>query len=95
MRSLSEPRRKVQLANIIQLPKEELKLATTQSGSEAGGVHPLNPSAFVAVRDWAVEADGAPIEHWIYVPPHMATARETVAWTFGMSEHEYRPMRET
>jgi hypothetical protein len=55
----------------------------------------LDPSAFVAVRDRAVEADGATIEHWICVPPHMATAREAVAWTFGMNEHEYRPMRET
>jgi len=55
----------------------------------------LDPSAFVAVRDRAVQADGAPIEHWICVPPHMATAREAVAWTFGMSEHEYRPIRET
>jgi hypothetical protein len=55
----------------------------------------LDPNAFVAVRDRAVEADGAPIEHWICVPPHMATAREAVAWTFGMSEQEYRPMRET
>jgi hypothetical protein len=55
----------------------------------------LDPSAFVAVHDRAVEADGAPIEHWICVPPHMATAREAVAWTFGMSEHEYRPIRET
>jgi hypothetical protein len=36
-------------------------------------------SAFVAVRDQAVEADGAPIEHRISVPPHMATAREAVA----------------
>jgi hypothetical protein len=55
----------------------------------------LDPSAFVAVRDRSVEADGAPIEHWICVPPHVATAREAVAWTFGMSEHEYRPTRET
>jgi hypothetical protein len=55
----------------------------------------LVPSAFVAVHDRAVEADGAPIEHWIGVPPHTATAREAVAWTFGMSEQEYQPMQET
>jgi hypothetical protein len=55
----------------------------------------LDPCVFVAVRDQAVEADGAAIEHWICVPPHMATGREAVGWSFGMGEQEYRPMRET
>ncbi|MGD0109303.1 MAG: DUF6745 domain-containing protein [Rhodopila sp.] len=55
----------------------------------------LAPSVFVAVHDRAVEADGTAIEHWICVPPHMATAHEAVAWTFGMSEQAYRPARET
>jgi hypothetical protein len=55
----------------------------------------LSPSVFVVVRDCAVEADGTVIEHWICVPPHMVTAREAVAWTFGMTEQAYRPVRET
>jgi hypothetical protein len=55
----------------------------------------LSPSVFVVVRDCAVEADGTVVEHWICVPPHMATAREAVAWTFGMTEQAYRPVRET
>jgi hypothetical protein len=55
----------------------------------------LDPIAFVAVHDRAVGADGALIEHWICVPPHMATAREAVAWTFGMSEQDYQPLWET
>jgi hypothetical protein len=55
----------------------------------------VSPSVFVAVHDCAVEADGTVIEHWICVPPHMATAREAVAWTFGMNEQAYRPVRET
>lgn len=53
------------------------------------------PSAFVAVRDRVLDADGAPLEHWIAVPPHMVTAREAVAWSFGLSEEAYRPAKET
>jgi hypothetical protein len=29
------------------------------------------------------------------VPPHVATAREAVAWTFGLTEQEYAPATET
>ena len=39
--------------------------------------------------------DGAPHVHWLPVPPHVATAREAVAWTFGKSERDYRPIIET
>jgi hypothetical protein len=53
-----------------------------------------DPSTFVAVRDRVLDADGTPLEHWIAVPPHIATAREAVAWSFGMNEAEYRPVRE-
>lgn len=53
-----------------------------------------DPSTFVAVWDQVLGADGAPVEHWISVPPHVATAREAVAWSFGLSEAEYRPSRE-
>jgi hypothetical protein len=49
------------------------------------------PSAFVAVRDPVLGPDGSPLGHWISVPPHMATAREAVAWTFGMAAAEYGP----
>ncbi|MBL6081803.1 hypothetical protein JMJ56_27855 [Belnapia sp. T18] len=52
------------------------------------------PSTFVAVRDRVLGADGTPLEHWIAVPPHAATAREAVAWSFGMGETEYQPARE-
>jgi hypothetical protein len=53
-----------------------------------------DPSAFVAVEDRVLGPDGAPLEHWIGVPPHVATAREAVAWSFGMGEADYRPARE-
>jgi hypothetical protein len=53
-----------------------------------------DPSVFVAVRDGLPASDGTEPEHWISVPPHVATAREAVAWSFGLSEAEYRSSRE-
>ncbi|MFC7544625.1 DUF6745 domain-containing protein [Siccirubricoccus deserti] len=41
------------------------------------------------------EGGRLPQEHWISVPPHIATAREALAWSFEMSEAEYQPRRET
>ncbi|MBC4019362.1 DUF6745 domain-containing protein [Siccirubricoccus deserti] len=49
-----------------------------------------DPSVFVAVHDRGLGPDGTPLEHWISVPPHVATAREAVACSFGMNEGEYR-----
>ena len=53
------------------------------------------PLALVKVRDASPAADGAHREHWLSVPPHVATAREAVAWTFGMSESVYIPSAES
>jgi hypothetical protein len=50
-----------------------------------------NPLAFVKVRDASPGPDGVHREHWLSVPPHVATAREAVAWTFGMSESAHSP----
>jgi hypothetical protein len=76
----------------------------------AGGIRPVQedsfgelymigpeqtPLAFVRVRDASPTATGVHQEHWLSVPPHVATAREAVAWTFGMSESAYAPADES
>jgi hypothetical protein len=33
--------------------------------------------------------------YYLRVPPNIQTAAEAVAWTFGLSENEYRPVQET
>lgn len=75
-----------------------LRLRPVQEDA-AGQLHQLgrreDPSVFVAVRDRVLGADGSPVEHWISVPPHVATAREAVAWSFGLGEADYEPSRET
>jgi len=53
-----------------------------------------DPSLFVAVWDAVLDSNGQPLEHWLSVPPHTATAAEGVAWSFGLDEAAYRPVRE-
>lgn len=53
------------------------------------------PSALVRVIDQARHADGGERVHWLPVPPHLATAHEAVAWTFGKAPGAYRPSHET
>jgi hypothetical protein len=56
---------------------------------------PLDPLAFVRVMDASPGPDGTAPRHWLSVPPHVATAREAVAWTFGLAEQDYAPAAET
>lgn len=56
---------------------------------------PLTPTALVRVEDTVPDEHGRPRVHWLPVPPHVATAHEAVAWTFGKSERDYRPVVET
>jgi hypothetical protein len=47
------------------------------------------------VTDATPDPEGAERLHWLSVPPQVATAREAVAWTFGLTEQEYAPAAET
>jgi hypothetical protein len=49
----------------------------------------------VKVINSTAEPDGTFKEYFLRVPPQMKTAREAVAWSFGLSEAEYKPDIET
>lgn len=49
----------------------------------------------VRVTNSTPEPDGTFKEYFLSVPPTMTRARQAVAWTFGMAEHEYCPMVQT
>jgi hypothetical protein len=51
--------------------------------------------AMVEVRNATPEPDGTRRTYLLTVPPDITTAREAVAWTFGMTASEYRPAVET
>ncbi|WP_406402252.1 DUF6745 domain-containing protein [Streptomyces uncialis] len=49
----------------------------------------------VEVVNSTPEPDGTSRTYWLRVPPATATAREGVAWTFGLSAETYTPLRQT
>jgi uncharacterized protein DUF6745 len=49
----------------------------------------------VEVRNSTPEPDGSHKRYWLRVPPEVHTAREAVAWTFGLSADSYQPVIET
>lgn len=53
------------------------------------------PLAMVEVVNSTPEPDGTHRTYWLRVPPGTATAKEGVAWTFGLTEAEYEPQRQT
>ncbi|GAA2855505.1 hypothetical protein GCM10010517_13670 [Streptosporangium fragile] len=53
------------------------------------------PVVMVEVVNATAEPDGTFNRYWLRVPPATRTAREGVAWTFQLSEADYRPERET
>lgn len=51
--------------------------------------------AAVEVLNGTPEPDGTHKRYFLQVPPTMRSAREAVAWTYGLSEHRYRPLLRT
>jgi len=49
----------------------------------------------VRVRNSTPEPDGSHRYYQLLVPPHIRTARQAVAWTFGLRENDYAPIVET
>lgn len=53
------------------------------------------PLVMVEVTNSTAEPDGTLKRYYLRVPPEVTSAREAVAWTFGMREEEYFPLVET
>ncbi len=53
------------------------------------------PIVLVHVTNATPEQDGSLKKYVLRVPPTMQRAREAVAWTFGMTEHDYVPTTES
>ncbi|GAA0963668.1 DUF6745 domain-containing protein [Actinocorallia libanotica] len=53
------------------------------------------PVVMVEVVNSTPEPDGTRRTYYLRVPPRTRTARAGVAWTFGLTEAEYRPLQET
>ncbi|GGP82577.1 DUF6745 domain-containing protein [Streptomyces calvus] len=53
------------------------------------------PVVMVEVLNSTPEPDGTHRTYWLRVPPRTRTAREGVAWTFGLGAEQYEPLKET
>ncbi|MEU5362963.1 DUF6745 domain-containing protein [Streptomyces sp. NPDC005925] len=53
------------------------------------------PLVMVEVINSTPEPDGTHRTYWLRVPPRTRTAREGVAWTFGLEEADYTPQKQT
>jgi hypothetical protein len=53
------------------------------------------PLVMVEVVNSTAEPDGSFKDYFLRVPPTVRTAREAVAWTFGVDEGAYAPAVET
>ncbi|MFF5079208.1 DUF6745 domain-containing protein [Actinoplanes sp. NPDC000266] len=53
------------------------------------------PLVMVEVVNSTPEPDGTSRVYWLRVPPQTSTAREGVAWTFGLTAAEYHPSIQT
>lgn len=53
------------------------------------------PLTMVRVKNSTMEPDGTFRYYFLRVPPNMMTAKEAVAWTFGLESGEYQPDVET
>jgi len=56
-------------------------------------LHASDPMAlaFVKVINATPEPDGHKKDYWLRVPPECRTAKQAVAWTFGLESARYRP----
>jgi hypothetical protein len=57
-----------------------------------GRLHQLR---FVEVVNGTREADGSYKHYFLRVPPNVTTARQAVAWTYGLTAEEYEPLIRT
>jgi hypothetical protein len=53
------------------------------------------PLVMVEVLNSTPEPDGTHRTYWLRVPPATRTAKEGVAWTFGVTAEEYVPLQQT
>lgn len=53
------------------------------------------PLTMVEVINSTPEPDGTRRTYFLRVPPRTSTAKEGVAWTFGLTEDEYQPLAQT
>ncbi len=55
----------------------------------------MEPMVLVKVKNSTPEPDGTYREYFLRVPPDTVTAKQAVAWSFGIEEDQYDPDEES
>jgi hypothetical protein len=102
--------RAIDSAHDPQIRRCMIDIMTPQKFIEQGGAHRVAEDdtgvlwrqrwrweawAAVEVVNGTPEPDGTNRHYFLQVPPTVRTAREGVAWTYGLSERQYRPVVRT
>lgn len=69
--------------------------AASKAAGECCADNECQVSYYLCVVNSTPEPDGSSKEYSLRVPPYMTSARQAVAWTFGMEENEYSPAFES
>lgn len=69
--------------------------AEVLDGSEFGALVRCRTEGGEPITAVIVKCPSTGETYSLRVPPHMRSAREAVAWTFGLRYHEYRPVAES
>lgn len=102
--------RAIDAAHDPQIRRCMIDIMTPQRFIEEGGAHRITEDdagilwrqrwrweawAAVEVINGTPEPDGTHKRYFLQVPPTVRTPREGVAWTYGLSERQYRPVMRT
>jgi hypothetical protein len=102
--------RSIELAHDPQVRRCMIDIMTPQRFIEEGGAYRVSQDetgilwrqrwrweawAAVEVINGTPEPDGSFKRYFLQVPPTVRTAREGVAWTYGLNERHYRPIVRT
>lgn len=83
------PVKYVELSGAVEVSKDRFGVLLRK---EVAGEEPI---MVVRVVNSTPEPDGSKKTYWLRCPPTMRTAKEALAWSFGLLETEYNPAEET
>jgi hypothetical protein len=86
---------RVSYSNSLNTQNEETKPLFGVQGGRLYRTKLNGERVFVVLKNSTPEPDGTIKEYILRVPSEMKTVRQAVAWTFGMQEGDYAPVKET
>lgn len=96
--ALAEPNIEVRRIMLESLPAQSIiSDMTAIHHDDFGTLYRENDSGITILKvlNATPEPDGTCKDYFLRVPPHVRTAKEAVAWTFGLTPEEYQPAEQS